>query len=181
MLDISAISEHNHQKSTVKPFKERKIFVKILITLSLICAVLSGASSIPGCVSLKAENVFLKVFWRQCVTIPFLTIVSLFEIKIWGNTEYSYRQFVQTKKHFGFFLVQGFLYNVYMAGYTLSGMYTIMSHCTMFCNLGGCFIILMKIVTRKQIHKLEYAGLVIAMLGCFCIQVDSEARKVDPK
>ena len=93
MLDISHVSD---QRQKTNSFRNLNIFVKILVIFALFFALISGASAIPGCVSLKSNNAFLKVFQRQLVTLPLLGIVSMVEIKVYGNTEFKYRDFFAT-------------------------------------------------------------------------------------
>lgn len=84
-------------------------------------------------------------------------------------------------KHFAslkklmFLQVLGLFYNFFTIGYTLSGMFTIMSHATIFGNLGGISLIILKLVMRKPVHKYEIIGLVVAISGCIIATQDKSA------
>ena len=45
-------------------------------------------------------------------------------------------------------IVLGILYDAFMFGYTISGLYTVVSHANVFCNLGSVTILVYKLITR---------------------------------
>lgn len=69
--------------------------------------------------------------------------------------------------------------NFMSVGYMWSAQYTIMSHASIFNSLGGAIIVLVRLILRKFVHKLELLGTLIALLGCTVILFDAHAEKMD--
>ncbi|CDW88380.1 drug metabolite transporter superfamily [Stylonychia lemnae] len=64
--------------------------------------------------------------------------------------------------------------------YLISGQYTIISHATILSSLGGAIIVVLRFITKQQVHKYEYLGILLAMIGCV-ISVFDEIQKVNEK
>jgi drug/metabolite transporter (DMT)-like permease len=64
--------------------------------------------------------------------------------------------------------------------YMLAGQYTIMSHASIFGNMGGVFIVLYRSIKREPVHIYEYLGLFIALSGSSIAMSDKAVSKVDP-
>lgn len=62
----------------------------------------------------------------------------------------------------------------------LAGTYSIMTHCFIFQNLGGCLIVTYSLLMGLDVHKYETLGTAISFLGCIITVLDVNAQKVDP-
>jgi len=50
--------------------------------------------------------------------------------------------------------------------YLLSGELTVMAHATLFTNLTPFMLVLLRLMKKQKIHKLENVGTLIAIVGC---------------
>lgn len=73
-----------------------------------------------------------------------------------------------------------FALNMMQITYILSGQYTLISHASIFSNLGGPSIVIYRFTRREPIHTLEYFGLLSSFVGCVLTVSDKEVEKVDP-
>jgi drug/metabolite transporter (DMT)-like permease len=50
--------------------------------------------------------------------------------------------------------------------YLMSGVYTIMTHATLFTNLTPFMLVILRFIMREQLHRLEVYGTAISIIGC---------------
>lgn len=76
-------------------------------------------------------------------------------------------------------LIVAFIGDLMSLSNVFAGQYTIMTHCLIFSNLGGIVLVIVSLVRRIFVHKLEIIGTSIALLGCLITVLDRKAMKVD--
>ena len=76
-------------------------------------------------------------------------------------------------------LLLAFSFNIVQILFILSGQYTIMSHASIFANLGGAMLVLHRFIMRRPVHKYEFHGLIVASIGSMISVLDKDVKKVD--
>jgi hypothetical protein len=142
----------------------------------LVTAVLAGGLVVPFASNLKLASPLLKLSWRQTTALPFGLLVAGFELYFVKDFKFST---IATTKNLLSFLFVGIMGNLMSFGYIWSAEYTIMSHASIFNSLGGGFIVIYRLLMKKQVHKLEILGTLISLMGCTIVLFDKGAEKVD--
>ena len=139
---------------------------------NLITTVVTSASILPLTISIKIDNSYLKLLWRNLTMVPFLVALSFLEIMYMNRKRPPGDQIIFKKVCSQIYearidlVLCGLSLLAMQVTYLLSGDLTIMTHATLFTNLTPFMLVVLRFVMRQKIHKLETYGTVIAILGC---------------
>ncbi|CDW85422.1 UNKNOWN [Stylonychia lemnae] len=132
----------------------------------------------PLSVALPLESTLLKLSWRNTNMIPFLILISIIDLKTQAK-DFSLKSIWQNKNTRIGIMQLSLSFNLVQIFFILSGQYTIMSHASIFSNLGGAMLVIHRVILRQPTHRWEYSGVIIAMVGSIISVLDKDVKKID--
>ena len=123
----------------------------------------------------KADSVLLRNFWRFQITLVYLIPVIAGELYFFRPKwhELSWR-------HAFTMLILCPLCQIGWSSCLIfvSGI-TVLLHAIVMSNLCGPFILLINLIFRKPVHRLELQGCIVALMGAAAMMLDPAAEKAD--
>ena len=122
-----------------------------------------------------AESVFLRNFWRFQITLAYLIPVIALELYFLPP---KWRELTLRD---GFILL--ILCPISFIGWSTCIIFvsrvTLLLHAIVLNNLCGPFILAANLVLRLPVHRLEWQGCIVALLGAAAMMFDPAAEKAD--
>eukprot|EP00347_Sterkiella_histriomuscorum_P020063 403339242 len=175
-LNQDGLQDFDNVENQVKPNRKFS-FIGILL---IIVTVFTTAAILPLSVALPLDSTLLKLTWRNTNMIPYFILISIYDL-FTKYKSFKVLSIVRDKSLALELFLLGVSFMLMQIAYILSGQYTIMSHASIFSNLGGPFVVIYRAIIKKPVHKYEYLGLFIAFVGTIVSILDKDVQKVDSK
>ena len=147
------------------------IGICVLIVMIISCSLIG-----PLTLALPSKSLLIQIIWRYfgstIISVPLM--FGLYAIK--GSDMNFKNDF--SKNKFKRCLINSLLIFLWNFGFILGCSMTIISHANL-CNSSGVFTLILAILCRRQIHKLEFAGYGLFIAGVIFMLLDPFANKVD--
>eukprot|EP00347_Sterkiella_histriomuscorum_P001845 403370459 len=173
-------SRQNQQINKSSALNKASYKFSLIGAIWVTISVVTTAAILPFSVALPLNSTLLKLSWRNMTMVPFLFIICIYEART-SHKGFKISSIIKSKKMIVNLTQLVVLFILMQSTYILSGQYTIMSHASILSNLGGVFIVILRVLRGKPAHKFEYFGLLIAFGGLGISVLDQEVEKIDSK